>query len=123
MLNEFIALYLMSSVLDSFAVDQDETIESVISLTFESDSNEYYVVGTARPTPEDSNVHRGRLRVFTVLPTRHLKLVTELDVLGAPYVLREFNGKLIAGINGKVSKSQTIAHILRRFGTISDFCN
>ncbi|KAH8557053.1 CPSF A subunit region-domain-containing protein [Umbelopsis sp. PMI_123] len=88
--------------LDSFALDNDETIESVISLSFEADSNEYYVVGTARPTPEDSNVHKGRLLVFSVLPTRHLKLVTELEILGAPWVLREFNGKLVAGINGKV---------------------
>jgi hypothetical protein len=113
----------MPSVLDSFAFDHDEAIESVISLTFEADSNEYYVVGTARPTPEDSNVHRGRLRVFTVLPTRHLKLVTELDVLGAPFVLREFNGKLIAGINGKVSNRKTITHILRQYGTTYDFFN
>lgn len=106
---------MMISVLDSFALDGDETVESIVTLTFEGDANEYYVVGTARPTAEDPNIHKGRILVFSVLPTRHLRLVTQIDIIGAPYALKPFNGRLVAGINGKVGNISTsiLTHYLQ----------
>lgn len=83
-------------------MEKDETVESIINLTFAGDTKEYYVVGTAQTTADDPNVHKGRLLVFSVSSTRHVNLDAALDIFGAPWALKPFNGRLVAGINGKV---------------------
>lgn len=54
----------------------------------------------------------GRLLVFSVDgegAERKVNLVAEEETRGSVYVLNGFNGKLLAGINGKVRKQGCIA--------------
>lgn len=60
------------------------------------------MVGTALITePEQWECKKGRIVVFQLVDGR-LQQITEIDTKGAPYVLREFNGKLLAAINSSM---------------------
>lgn len=71
-------------------------------MKFSGDKTEYYVVGTAYVLSEESEPQRGRLLVFEVKDHK-LSLVTEKEIRGAAYCMDPFNGKLLTGINSRVS--------------------
>jgi hypothetical protein len=76
--------------------------------TQNSELKEYLVVGTAFVLPEEQQPSRGRLLVFELLTDsasggRMVRLVVETPTRGAVFSLSSLNGKLVAGIDSKVS--------------------
>lgn len=96
-------------------MDNYEMVQSILTITFEKDPAEYYVVGTAFALPNEDEVYRGRLLVFQVTETRQLRLVHETEVKGCPYSMVAFNGKLLSGINSKVIQHQYIHSCISQF--------
>lgn len=88
--------------IDSFQLPPNERPCSIISTSFPSDSNKYFVVGTAILVPDEPEPSRGRILAFSV-SDRKLKLISEKEVKGAVYSMCSFNTGLLAGINSKVS--------------------
>ena len=89
--------------MDSFALQRTESANSVASISFQDDSNPYYLVGTAITDAQDSEPSKGRILVFNVVENK-LKLISEKEVRGAVVALKNFNGKLLAAINSRVKK-------------------
>ena len=87
---------------DSYELQTNETGLSIASVMFAEDTQPYFVVGTARIIPLESEPSAGRILVFRVTPLGKLSLVTEKDVKGAVYSLDVLDGKLLAGINSRV---------------------
>ncbi|ORX91440.1 DNA damage-binding protein 1-like protein [Basidiobolus meristosporus CBS 931.73] len=90
-------------VLDSFQMDTHESVQCITSVTFEQDPNVYYAVGTAYALPDQDEPKAGKILIFQVLDTRQIKLVSDIEVKGCVYSIVPFAGKLLAGINNKVS--------------------
>lgn len=89
-------------IIDSFQFKRNEESRAVITCTF-TDDNNYFVVGSTFLNPdEEKDPSSGRILIFNVVDNK-LKLVSEINVDGAVYTLCPFNGKLLAGINSKVS--------------------
>uniref|UniRef100_A0A1E1XLY5 DNA damage-binding protein 1 n=1 Tax=Amblyomma sculptum TaxID=1581419 RepID=A0A1E1XLY5_AMBSC len=88
-------------VLHAHQFMQTEYAMSIVSTRLGSDSNTYYIVGTANVLPEESDPKQGRLIVFHWVDGK-LEQVAEQEIKGAPYSLLEFNGKLLASINSTV---------------------
>ncbi len=65
------------------------------------DPNIYYIVGTSFINPEELEPKQGRIIVFHLVDGK-LQQVAEKEIKGAPYVLQEFNGKLLAAINSTI---------------------
>lgn len=72
---------------------------SIISCTIGSDP--YFLVGTAFVYPDETEPKQGRILVFQVSDGK-LSQISEKEVRGAVYTLSNFNGKIIASINGSV---------------------
>ena len=89
-------------VVDTMHLEPEETPMSVISCTFADDPNEYFCVGTAFVDLKEDEPKRGRLLVLKLTGGK-LTLVAETEVKGCVYTLAAFNGKLLAGINAKVT--------------------
>lgn len=89
--------------LDRVTLDDAEVACSIASLAFEGDETPYYVVGTAYSHPDEPEPTRGRLLVFAVTPARKLERVAERPVRGAAYCVAPFRGRVLAGVNSRVS--------------------
>ncbi|KAG2392717.1 hypothetical protein C9374_011442 [Naegleria lovaniensis] len=84
-----------------FRLDNNELGQSIISCTFADDDNEYFVVGTTINEADEEEPSKGRI---IVLQAQDDKLVVraEKDVKGAVMCLHSFNGKLLAGVTGRL---------------------
>jgi len=87
---------------DSYELQSNETGTSIASVFLADDTQPYFVVGTARILPLESEPSAGRILVFRVTSLGKLSLVAEKDVRGAVYSLDVLEGKLLAGINSHV---------------------
>ena len=87
--------------LDSYALNEEELVESVTRADIREDSGELverFVVGTACLNDEDSDSSRGRIIVFAVTSERTLKVITELPVKGACRALGVISGNIVAAL-------------------------
>ena len=87
--------------LDTYALNDEELVESVIRADIREDSSELverFVVGTAYLDDEESESTRGRIIVFAVTSERTLKVITELPVKGACRALGAISGNIVAGL-------------------------
>ena len=91
-----------SVVIDSYHMGNYECVQSVAVVKFSIHGAPYYVVGTAFTVPVEHEPKKGRLLVFQLSPSKHLKLVTSSNVKGAVYDLCEYEGMLLCGINSIV---------------------
>jgi DNA damage-binding protein 1 len=101
------------SIEASYDLEMCESGMSICSCFFgdsaqSSELKEYLVVGTAFVLPEEQQPSRGRLLVFEVLSDspaggRMVRLVVETPTRGAVFSLASLNGKLVAGIDSKVT--------------------
>ncbi|KAH9394713.1 DNA damage-binding protein 1 [Tyrophagus putrescentiae] len=79
----------------------NEVALSITSAKLGDDPNIYYIVGTSFINPEELEPKQGRIIVFHLVDGK-LQQVAEKEIKGAPYVLQEFNGKLLAAINSTI---------------------
>eukprot|EP01094_Clydonella_sp_ATCC50884_P028366 TRINITY_DN848_c0_g1_i1.p1 TRINITY_DN848_c0_g1~~TRINITY_DN848_c0_g1_i1.p1 ORF type:complete len:1089 (-),score=323.39 TRINITY_DN848_c0_g1_i1:272-3538(-) len=87
----------------SHELKEGENVCSVASASFEGDSSDYFVVGTADVVPGEPEPRKGRILVFRCEgASNKLLLVAQRDVGGAVFALSAFQGRLLATINGKV---------------------
>ncbi|KAK3842433.1 MAG: UV-damaged DNA binding protein 1 [Linnemannia gamsii] len=88
-------------VLDSYQLSRDESPQCITAVTFAGDPTSYIAVGTADTVSEDVPT-KGRILILEVSETSKLKLVTELEVEGGVMSVKEFQGKLLCGVNQKI---------------------
>lgn len=87
--------------LDSYELNEDELVESVIRCKLDDgsgESAERFAVGTAYLDDQDSSTARGRILILEVTEDGRLKLVTELSVKGACRCLAVCEGKIVAAL-------------------------
>lgn len=87
--------------LDTYALNEEELVESVIRADLREDSGELverFVVGTAYLDDEETESTRGRIIVFAVTSERKLKVITVLPVKGACRALGAISGNIIAAL-------------------------
>lgn len=87
--------------LDSYALNEEELVESVIRADIREDSGELverFVVGTAFLDDDQDESIRGRIIVFAVTSERKLKVITELPVKGACRALGVIAGNIVAAL-------------------------
>ena len=92
--------------LDTYALNEEELVESVIRADLREESGELverFVVGTASLNDEGEDSTRGRIIVFAVTSERTLKVVTELPVKGACRALGAISGNIVAALVKTVS--------------------
>lgn len=93
---------ILFDLLDTYDLDEDELVESVIRVEL-SDSVgegpvERFIVGTGYLDNERDESVRGRIIIFEVDDDRKLKVVTELTVKGACRCLSILNGNIAAAL-------------------------
>lgn len=94
--------------LHTFALNQDELVESVMRCELDDGSGELaerFVVGTAYLDDEGNDGVRGRILVFEVTDSRQLKLVSEQALKGACRCLGMCGGKIVAALIKTVRRS------------------
>lgn len=87
--------------LDTYELNEEELVESVIRADIREDSGELverFVVGTAYLDDDQEDAARGRIIVFAVTPERRLKVITELPVKGACRALGVIGGNIVAAL-------------------------
>ena len=87
--------------LDTYALNEEELVESVIRADIREDSgelNERFIVGTAYLNDEGEDSTRGRIIVFAVTSERTLRVITELPVKGACRALGAISGNIVAAL-------------------------
>ena len=87
--------------LDTYALNEEELVESVIRADIREDSGELverFVVGTAYLYDEEPDSIRGRIIVFAVTSERTLKVITEELVKGACRALGVVSGNIVAAL-------------------------
>ena len=87
--------------LDTYALNEDELVESVIRADIREDSGELverFVIGTAYLDDEEPDSTRGRIIVFAVTLERTLRVITELPVKGACRALGAISGNIVAAL-------------------------
>ena len=87
--------------LDTYHLNEEELVESVIRADIREDSGELverFVVGTAYLDDEEPDSTRGRIIVFAVTSERTLKVITELPVRGACRALGVISGNIVAAL-------------------------
>ena len=87
--------------LDTYALKEEELVESVIRADIREDSGELlerFVVGTAYLDDEEPDSPRGRIIVFAVTSERKLKVITELPVKGGCRALGAISGNIVAAL-------------------------
>lgn len=92
--------------LHTFALNQDELIESCIRAKLDDGSGETaerFVVGTAYLDDDAPDTAKGRILVFEVTEERRLKLVTEMALKGACRCLSMCQGRIVAALIKTVS--------------------
>ena len=93
-------------VKDTYELDEDELVESVIRADIREDSGELmerFVVGTSYLSDDRDESIRGRIIVFAVTIERKLRVITDLPVKGACRALGSIDGKIVAGLVKTVS--------------------
>ena len=91
----------MFKELDTYALNEEELVESVIRADLREDSGELaerFVVGTSYLNEEEDESNRGRIIVFAVTSERTLKVITELPVKGACRALGAISGNIVAAL-------------------------
>lgn len=91
----------MFKELDSYALNEEELVESVIRADVREDSGELverFIVGTAYLDDEEPDSIRGRIIVFAVTSERTFKVITELPVRGACRALGAISGNIVAAL-------------------------
>jgi len=102
--------------LDTFALNQDELVESVIRADLEEGPGnvvERFIVGTAYLDDDRDESIRGRILVFEVTPERGLSLVTQIAVKGACRALGIVAGNVVAALVKTVYPSSHSTYSLR----------
>ncbi|KAJ3288595.1 DNA damage-binding protein 1a [Borealophlyctis nickersoniae] len=89
-------------VLDEYQLDPSEGVQSLITVNFADAPQPFYVVGTCYVRPTEDQPSEGRILVLMVNQDRQLELVSETTASGSVYCLGEVDGKIVAGVNGKV---------------------
>ena len=92
--------------LDTFNLNEEELVESVIRADICEDGDESverFVVGTTYMDEEQGDAIRGRILVFAITTERDLRLITELPVKGACRALGCIDGKIVAALVKTVS--------------------
>ena len=87
--------------LDTYELNEEELVESVIREDIREDSGELverFIVGTAYLDDDQSDSIRGRIIVFAVTTERTLKIITELPVKGACRALGVIHGNIVAAL-------------------------
>ena len=87
--------------LDTYQLDEDELVESVIRADLREDSGamvERLVIGTAYLDDSKEDSSRGRIIVFAVTGERILRVITELPVKGACRALGAVDGNIVAAL-------------------------
>ena len=93
-------------VKDTYELNEDELVESVIRADIREDSGELmerFVVGTSYLCDDRDEAIRGRIIVFAVTTERKLKVITDLPVKGACRALGVIDGKIVAALVKTVS--------------------
>lgn len=101
--------------LDTYALNEEELVESVIRADIREDSGELverFVVGTAYLDDEEPDSIRGRILVFAVTSERTLKIITELPVKGACRALGAISGNIVAALVKTVRVSASFSQTL-----------
>ncbi|KZF23183.1 DNA damage-binding protein 1 [Xylona heveae TC161] len=91
----------MFKELDTFALNQDELVESAIRAELPDGNGDYterFIVGTAYLDDDRDESVRGRILVFEVTEERTLKVVTELAVKGACRALAIVDDHIVAAL-------------------------
>eukprot|EP01126_Amoeba_proteus_P030505 TRINITY_DN3014_c0_g1_i10.p1 TRINITY_DN3014_c0_g1~~TRINITY_DN3014_c0_g1_i10.p1 ORF type:complete len:1099 (-),score=193.96 TRINITY_DN3014_c0_g1_i10:112-3408(-) len=94
---------------DSYCLQPNEDSCSIMTTCFHPmtpskdnyDKKFYFVVGTAYVLPNEDEPTKGRILVFSVIDNK-LRLEAETTVRGAVYSIKDFNGKILAGVNSKI---------------------
>jgi len=92
--------------LDTYELNEEELVESVVRADIREDSGELeerFVVGTAYLDDEQEASIRGRIIVFAVTLERKLRVITELPVKGACRALGVIAGNIVAALVKTVS--------------------
>ena len=100
--------------LDTYELNEEELVESVIRADVREDSGELverFVVGTAYLDDDQDESIRGRIIVFAVTLERKLKTITELPIKGACRALGVIAGNIVAALVKTVSDSPYIPGI------------
>ncbi|KAG0365622.1 DNA damage-binding protein 1a [Gamsiella multidivaricata] len=88
-------------MLHSYELQRDEAPQCIAAVTFAGGSTSYIAVGTADSVSEGVP-SKGRILILEVSENSQLKLVTELEVKGGVMSIKEFQGKLLCGINERL---------------------
>jgi len=90
-------------LIDSFKFKPNEN-GFAIDILKVNESEEYIAVGTVIPEFGDNQANKGRILLFKLdQVSKKIQLVSELEVGGGVFSLKDFNGKLVVGINGAVT--------------------
>jgi DNA damage-binding protein 1 len=87
--------------LDSYPLNEEELVESVIRCELPDGSGELaerFVVGTAYLDDQNATAVRGRVLILEVTEDRQLKIVTEIAVKGGCRCLAMCQGKIVAAL-------------------------
>ncbi|KAI1295060.1 DNA damage-binding protein 1a [Mortierella claussenii] len=85
-------------LLHTYELQREEAPQCISAVTFAGDPTSYIAVGTADSVSEGIPT-KGRILILEVTESSQLKLVTELDVKGGVMSIKEFQGKLLCGVN------------------------
>ena len=88
-------------------MDENELPNTICSLTFENDPSAYFAIGTGYDVSEQSAPTRGRILIMQANEQKQLRLVAEIELMGAVYTLKAFQGMLVAGVNSRVRLLRT----------------
>eukprot|EP01064_Diplonema_japonicum_P014679 TRINITY_DN2235_c0_g2_i4.p1 TRINITY_DN2235_c0_g2~~TRINITY_DN2235_c0_g2_i4.p1 ORF type:complete len:1041 (+),score=143.10 TRINITY_DN2235_c0_g2_i4:312-3434(+) len=88
--------------LASWKLDPEELALSISTVFFPDDGCEYLAVGTSYTGDEEEEPKSGRILIFKIYESSKLSLVAEKDVCGAVYKITEYNGCLLAAVNGTI---------------------
>jgi DNA damage-binding protein 1 len=91
-------------VLTTYKLLPGEAPQSITAVTFAGDATRYLAVGTAEEVEQgdkmdDSVPSKGRILIFEVSENSQLQLVATNDVNGGVMSIKEFQGKLLCGVN------------------------
>ncbi|KAF9175846.1 DNA damage-binding protein 1a, partial [Mortierella sp. AD010] len=85
-------------LLHTYELQREEAPQCIAAVTFAGDPTSYIAVGTAE-SESDNMPAKGRILILEVTENSQLKLVTELEVKGGVMAIKEFQGKLLCGVN------------------------
>ncbi|KAI8636915.1 CPSF A subunit region-domain-containing protein [Parasitella parasitica] len=90
-------------VLDTYALPETETIESMVMASFSGYPNkEYLFVGTIIENLEDPDANHGRILVFDIKDNYKVELLEAVEQPGVIYDLKAFQNSVVAAVNGSI---------------------